>query len=262
MQNPLRSIADRLKVTLDHGLSSGVKNVQGQVCVMAAIHLAENPSKSITDVTDTTYCVDHDIRAIAIPVNDGRWSSAEARTAGMRPLAFAMLGSRGIPKEVLGPRLADVAVRVFTPVALRAVAAVVQEPHKSRLLDAALRCEREGTPEAASAANYAASAASAAAGYAGYAASAANYAYAASAANHAAASAASFAANAASAASFAASAAGYAASAAGFAANTAAASADESLTAIVRAVVGVLKDVQSPGVDFIVGCSPADAPPA
>lgn len=65
----------------DNGLSSGVKNDDGQVCVMAAIMAVEHGLGPDGIVTDTADCVGSAVRAFAIRLNDAAWSSPSAHSA-------------------------------------------------------------------------------------------------------------------------------------------------------------------------------------
>jgi hypothetical protein len=108
-------------------------------------------------------CVAPALRALKIALNDARWSSSQTRAQGLRRLALAQLGSRDHLDEVeFCRRVADIAVQQWCPVALRRAAERVDEPHKTALLNAATRCEVDGTAEAAGAAVEAAKAAKAA----------------------------------------------------------------------------------------------------
>jgi hypothetical protein len=155
----------------------------------------------------------------------------------MRRLAIAQLGSAGVVDDKeFARRVAEVAIRLSVPLALRAAASLQKdEHHKGALLDAAIRCETEGTEQAADAAAYAAYAADAAARAAAYAADAAAYA-----AAYAAARAAAYAAYAAAA---------YAADAARAAARAAAR--DKALADFAEAVVQVLIEMKAPGCEFL-----------
>jgi hypothetical protein len=66
-------------------------------------------------------------------------------------LAVAQLGSADeLDDKEFVRRLADFAIRKSVPLALRAVAFLrLEDKHKAALLDAATRCEKEGTRQAA-----------------------------------------------------------------------------------------------------------------
>ena len=192
---------------VDAGLVSGLGVAKpGKMCVEAAICYAlELPHG------DQPECVANCIRRYKIRINDAAWSSNAARTAGMRRAAIAQLGSefldlpenRQLRKEFV-MHLAEQVIRQILPVTLRATALRFKDKiHAGAIVEAALRCENEGTREAAENARKACRAA-----YAAYAAAAA---YAADAAAYAADAAA---ADAADAAAYAADAAAYAADAA------------------------------------------------
>jgi hypothetical protein len=77
----------------------------------------------------------------------------------MRRLAVAQLGSAALDAGEFRTRVVDLTVRTTVPAGLRA-SAEVNPKHAARLLSAAERCEREGTPEALEEARQAARAAS------------------------------------------------------------------------------------------------------
>ena len=191
--------------------------VPGQMCIEAAVCYALGEPHS-----DNPSCVGEAVRAVKIALNDSDWSSNEARGKGMIRIAVAQLGSDQIDQKKFATTLAELTIRKIVPIALRAAASVHDKGiHKKALLDAALRCETEGTKNAA------ASAASAAS-YASY----ASYAYAASAASYAA-----------SYASYA-----YAAAAA---ASAASASRDEILTMMANLIEEALTICKSPGCKWL-----------
>jgi len=65
------------------------------------------------------------------------------------------LGDR-LDERVFVEKLNEVVITKLLPKILRSAAALQQEPHKSKLLEAANRCETEGTAAAAAAARWAA----------------------------------------------------------------------------------------------------------
>ena len=230
-----REIAAKVLRVVDQGLSKGVGtrragDVQGEMCVEAAVCYALGLPHG-----DDPGCVAPTLRSLKIRLNDSNWFSKEARAKGLRRLAVAQLGSKGaLDEKEFVKRLVDHAIRKSAPSALRAAASVVKdEKHKAALCEAANRCEKEGTRQAALDARAIARAAAAAA-YAAANAAAAAYAYAA----------ANAAANAADAAANAAAADAYAAYAAYAAKNSAR---DTSLAEYSEAVVQILIDMKAPG---------------
>src|SRR6185437_5313099 len=211
-----RQIAAKVLETVDAGLCSGVGiPVPGQMCVEAAVCYALGQEHG-----DEPVCVSPALREFKIGLNDSQWSSNATRAKGMRRLALVQLGTAGTLDDVeFSKQLAEMAIRVVVPIALRATGIATLEAY-------ALRCEQEGTEEAAS---YAASAAS-------YAASAAG-----------AARAASYAAGAARAASDAA----RAARAASYAAGAARAAGDAVLSKVAEAVVQILIGLGAAGAQWL-----------
>jgi hypothetical protein len=139
---------------LARGLSSGVGERSGQMCIEAAIC-------AVLDLPhdDDPGCVAPAVRAFKIKLNDGRWSSPAARAKGLRELGLAQLGSAGtITDEQFTDLLAERTIRVLIPRLFRTI--LVKHPD---CLAAAERCEKEGTVYAAYAAYAAADAAYAAA---------------------------------------------------------------------------------------------------
>jgi hypothetical protein len=179
MKTITKAVIKTLLSVVDQGLTRGVgKPIPGQMCVEAAVCYSLGLPHG-----DDPQCVAPSLRQLKIRLNDSNWSSTEARAAGLRRLAVIQLGSKDVldEKEFVR-RLVDYAIRKSAPMALRAAASIHPEHrHKAALLDAAQRCEKEGTREsaysAAAAANAAAANADAAGANAAYAA-AANAAYA------------------------------------------------------------------------------------
>jgi hypothetical protein len=162
--------------TVDAGLVKG-KGVPepGQMCVEAAVCYALGLPHG-----DDPACVSRALRQLKITLNDSCWSSNQARAKGLRRLALIQLGSRNeIDDNEFARRVAEMTIRKVVPYALWCAAKIHKDPkRKQALLDAASRCENEGTGTNASYAAYttAATAASAAAYAASYAASYASYA--------------------------------------------------------------------------------------
>ena len=168
-----RVVLPKYHAILDRGLSSGLGNRNGQMCIEAAVCSALGLNHS-----DDPQCVAKSVRSFKINLNDSKWSSPTARAAGLRRLGVAQLGSKGIVDDLeFAKRIAKKTIQKLLPPLFREIF------HDSECISAALRCEQEGTNYAASyagnAANYAASYAVNAASYAAsYAANAANAAYA------------------------------------------------------------------------------------
>jgi hypothetical protein len=249
-----KGIAQKVLETVDAGLCSGVgQPIPGQMCVEAAVCYAMGLPHG-----DDPSCVSRALRQLKITLNDAQWSSNEARAAGMRRLAVVQLGSAGVlDDKEFARRVAELAIRQSVPLALRAAASLQKdENHKGALLDAALRCEREGTQEAARAARAAADAAAYAAARAAADAAADAAARAAARAAYAAAYAAARAAARAAyaAADAAAYAAARAAARAAYAAADAAAYAaarDKALSDFAEGVVQILISMGAPGVEWL-----------
>jgi hypothetical protein len=176
---------DKYNEILGRGLCAGVGEPNGQMCIEAAISQACG-----LPFNDEPSCVEPVIRSYKIALNDKEWSSPEARAKGMYDLGIAQLGSAGtVDPKAFVTRLAELHIRELVPAVFREV--LSKHP---KCMEAADRCEKEGTREAAYAAyaaanayaaDYAASAAAYAAYAADYAYAAADYAYAASAAAYA-----------------------------------------------------------------------------
>jgi hypothetical protein len=246
-----QDIAAKVLSVIDAGLVSGIgeadkngRGIPGRICVEAAVCEAFGLPHS-----DDPQCVSRAVRALKIRLNDQNWSSPMSRAKGLRRLGIAQLGSRDtIDDKAFAKRVAELAIRKMVPIALRAAASIQKDAtHRQKLLDAANRCEAEGTRAAASAAEAAAYAAyvaydaASAAAYAAYAAARAA-AYAANAeAAYAAARAAARAADA-EAAEGAASAAAYAAEAA---------KRDEIMSDFAEGVVQILVEMNAPGCQFL-----------
>src|SRR5208337_1271145 len=162
-------IAKRVIEVVDAGLVGGIGfPVPGQMCIEAAVCYALGLPHG-----DDPGCVAPALRALKIRLNDAVWSSNQARARGMRRLAVAQLGSTDVLDEMeFARRIADHAIRVSVPKAIRMAAMLIEEKDLEALLAAATRCENEGSVAAAEAAADAADAANAVA-YAAYAAYAA-----------------------------------------------------------------------------------------
>ena len=148
------AVARRVLEVVDAGLSNGLgKPTPGSMCVEAAVCYALGLPHG-----DDPQCVSVAVRGLKIRLNDSGWPSNTARALGMRRLAVAQLGSKGaVDDKEFARRVAELAIRKSVPIALRAAASIQKDSnHKSALLLAADRCEKEGTQESARAAAYAA----------------------------------------------------------------------------------------------------------
>ena len=144
---------------LDRGLSGGVGTRQGSMCIEAAVCAALDLPHG-----DDPKCVAASVRKFKIRLNDARWSSTAARSAGLRDLGIAQLGSVDIPdlNQEFARRIALQTIQQVIPAMLR-------DLHKDKYESHALACEQaKNLKESRSAAYVAYSAA-----YAAYAAAAA-----------------------------------------------------------------------------------------
>lgn len=145
-----REVATKVLETVDAGLTAGMgKPTPGEMCVEAAICYALGLPHS-----DDSGCVSAALRTLSINLSEAPWSSPEARAKGLRRLALAQLGSLGhLDDREFGRRVAQLTIRKMVPIALRSAAEIQTDPKHRRLLrDAADRCEKEGTADAAYAA--------------------------------------------------------------------------------------------------------------
>ena len=129
------SIARKVLDTVDAGLTSGLgEPVPGKMCVEAAVNYALGAAHG-----DEPACVAPALRRLKIRLNDAKWSSNKARTAGLRRLALAQLGSAGVLDECeFVKRVVRLAIQVAVPQALRAAASICKDDaHKAKLLKAA-----------------------------------------------------------------------------------------------------------------------------
>ena len=214
---------------LGRGLSNGVGDPAGQMCIEAAICATLG-----LDHSDDPGCVASAVRRFKINLNDSGWSSPAARAKGLRDLGLAQLGSLGVVADAdFAAGISKRTIQVLIPKLFRELFQGDKE-----LLAAADRCEKGGSADAADAAAYAARAAYAAARAADAAAYAARAAYAA--------------AYAAARAAYAAYAA-YAADAAARAAADAAANLDEYLILSAQLALDTLRELGSPGIKLLEG---------
>ena len=143
-----REMAARVRDVVDAGLVNGVGIAEpGKLCVEAAVCYALGLPHG-----DDPGCVSPSLRRLKIRLNDAQWSSDQARAQGLRRLAVAQLGSKGVLDDAeFARRVVEMTIRRSVPEALR-VAASVNPAHAVRLEAAAVRCETEGTRAAANAA--------------------------------------------------------------------------------------------------------------
>jgi len=124
---------------LARGLSNGVGDRGGQMCIEAAICATLDLPHG-----DDPRCVSPAVREFKIKLNDSNWSSPEARSHGLHDLGIAQLGSLGvISDQEFSTRLARATIQFLLPPLFREL-----HPNGS-MEDIAKRCEIEGTEEAA-----------------------------------------------------------------------------------------------------------------
>ena len=131
---------ERFDAVLARGLSNGVGDRDGQMCIEAAIC-------AVLDLPhgDDPGCVAEAVRSYKITLNDAAWSSPEARAAGLRDLGLAQLGSLGVVDDREFARLmAEKTIRVIIPRFFREVF-----PKNAACLAAADTCEKQGTEQSA-----------------------------------------------------------------------------------------------------------------
>jgi len=153
--------ARKVLAVVDQGLVIGLgRPVPGQLCVEAAVCLALGEPHG-----DRPSCVATPDRDFKVRLNDARWSSPDARAAGMRRLSVMQLGTLGTDRAPWAAILIELTIRRVLPEALEAAAQRVPA-HAEALRAAARRCAAEGTREAALDAKRAADASASAAAYA------------------------------------------------------------------------------------------------
>jgi hypothetical protein len=220
-----KEIAVKVKETVECGLSKGLgKPNPGEMCIEAAVCYAYGLPHS-----DNPPCVGSAVRSFKIRLNDANWSSNEARAKGMIEISIAQLNSNEIDQKEFAKRvtiktinviIADLAHRYS--IELESKLRIVVDLEEARQL--CLDLKRYAAVYAAADAAAAYAAAYAAAAYA-----AADAAYAAAAAD-------------------AAYAAAYAAAAADA---TYAAAKDNILIKAANICLEVLKELKSPGCQFL-----------
>jgi len=141
---------EKYDTILARGLSHGLGEAGGQVCIEAAICEVLGLGHS-----DDPKCVSAAVRRFKISLNDSNWSSPEARAKGLRELGIAQLGSLGIVYDIdFSKRISEKIIRVLIPKLFSELF-----PENQDCLEAAKRCEYEGSEGAARAAYAAARAA-------------------------------------------------------------------------------------------------------
>src|SRR3990167_8548707 len=139
------TIIPKFDAILSRGLSFGVGDREGQMCIGAAICAAMdlpyyryNPS--------CVEPVEPVIRSYNIDLNDKKWTSPKARAKGLRNLGIAQIGSNGVVDgHEFAKRLAKRTIQVLLPEMLRSIPRLAD----ARLLELAKVCEQEGTFQAA-----------------------------------------------------------------------------------------------------------------
>ena len=160
------TLIPKFDAILARGLSIGLGKRDGQMCIEAAICAALDLPHG-----DEPDCVSRAVRNYKVTLNDKNWSNTISRAVGLRNLGIAQIGSKDIVDDKeFTQRLAKKTISVLIPTLFREIF-----PTNRLCLDAAFKCEKEGTKETANAA------AVDAADAAGYAAVAADAAYAANA---------------------------------------------------------------------------------
>ena len=131
---------DKFDAILARGLSNGLGQQDGQMCIEAAICNVLGLPHS-----DDPGCVASAVRSFKITLNDKRWSSPQARADGLRDLGLAQLGSLGtVDDRQFIKTLAEKLIRVMLPALMRDLYA-----DKPDIMALANRCETKGTREAA-----------------------------------------------------------------------------------------------------------------
>lgn len=131
-----KQVVEKFDAILSRGLCSGVGRPNGQMCIEAAVVQALG-----LPFGDNLKCVEPAIRSFKITLNDSRWSSPQARAAGLRDLGIAQIGSMGVVdgKEFV-LLLSIKTIKVLIPALFREVF-----PSNVHCLNAATKCEEEGT---------------------------------------------------------------------------------------------------------------------
>lgn len=137
-------IARKILAVVDAGLVNG-KGVPepGKMCVEAAVCFAFGLPHG-----DDPPCVGSSVRSFKIRLNDFNWSSKAARAKGMRKIAVAQVGSDQIDQAKFRRLLQIGTIKKILPIALRATAQTNQK-YAVELERFAAQCETTGTKESA-----------------------------------------------------------------------------------------------------------------
>lgn len=104
-------VISKLDTILARGLSAGIGNRDGMMCIEAALCCALDLPHG-----DDPGCVAASVRAFKIQLNDCAWSSPIARAKGLRNLGIAQLGSRGVVNDdAFRDRLTFLTITVLIP---------------------------------------------------------------------------------------------------------------------------------------------------
>ena len=134
------TVIEKFDAIVARGFCTGKGAPDGQMCVEAAITQAMG-----LPFSDQPSCVEPAIREYKIILNDANWSSPEARAKGMRDLGIAQIGSVGVvDSQQFAKLISERTIRILIPALFRKVF-----PENQACLDAADRCEKEGTESAA-----------------------------------------------------------------------------------------------------------------
>lgn len=161
MKLDFKVLVPRIDAILARGLSAGLGEPGKQVCIEAAICEALNLPHG-----DDPKCVAIAVRAFKIRLNDANWSSPAARSAGLRDLGIAQLGSLGVVNDIkFARRMVHGTIRILIPTLFREIF-TLDTPEHQKCREAADRCETAAARWAAAAAADAAAADAAAARWA------------------------------------------------------------------------------------------------
>ena len=122
------------------GLRFGGGWLPGQMCAEEVVCHALEPEVW----NDYPPGVSPSVRTLLIGLNDTDWSTNRARADGLLALTVAQLGTAGtIDETEFVERVIQVLTARLIPEMFKDVASVLDEPHKSQLLQAADSCETE-----------------------------------------------------------------------------------------------------------------------
>ena len=124
-------VIPKIDEVVKRGFCAGLGLRDGQMCVEAAICYALGLPHG-----DDPGCVSPAVRRYKIVLNDANWSSSQARAQGLRDLAIAQLGSKGVVDEtVFTKQLSHKTIQVMLPRLFREIF-----PYNKECLDAASAC--------------------------------------------------------------------------------------------------------------------------